>query len=329
MAAGEGPDLVAVLLRQHRTGDVGDAAARFDEACGAFEHGLLLLEALGERARANAPFGVRIAPPGAGAGARRVDQNEVGAAGEIGEYVGLASWRAHLDVACVRARNALMDRCQPALVAIGRIDLAAIFHRCGERQRLAAGAGAEVEHLFARFAAGEQSGELRTFVLDFDLAFEDKPARHEWPGFLRRRRSRMRRPIGDQRVGSAPRCASFGNISSRSALSVLTRRSSGARLASAAPFAARSSPKRARKIRIEPVRIVARDMRRRVASLSALKRGPLRLRQRRRRKALAAAQRFDVGNASPRSRRNMPISTARGLASPISQADEALRRNAS
>ena len=41
----------------------------------------------------------------------------------------------------------------------------------------------------------------------------------------------MRRPIGDQRVGSAPRCESFGTTSSRSALSSLTRRSSGARFA--------------------------------------------------------------------------------------------------
>ena len=74
-------------------------------------------------------------------------------------------------------------------------------------------------------------------------------ARGEYPeaagreeAWLGERMERMRNPAGDQRVGSAARCASFGSTSSRSAASVLTRRSSGARLASAVPSAARSVP---------------------------------------------------------------------------------------
>ncbi len=90
VAAGKGPDLVAVLLNQRRTGDVDDAAARLDQAGRALQHGLLLLDALGERARANSPLGVGIAPPCAGAGARRIDQNEIGAAGEIAQDIGCA-----------------------------------------------------------------------------------------------------------------------------------------------------------------------------------------------------------------------------------------------
>ncbi len=57
----------------------------------ALEHGFLLLDALGQRARANAPFGVGIAPPGADAGAGRIDQHQIGAAGEIGQDIGVAA----------------------------------------------------------------------------------------------------------------------------------------------------------------------------------------------------------------------------------------------
>ncbi len=53
-----------------------------------------------------------------------------------------------------------MDRRELALVDVGRVDLAAVFHRGGKRQRLAAGAGREVEHLLAGLGEGEQRGEL-------------------------------------------------------------------------------------------------------------------------------------------------------------------------
>ncbi len=66
-----------------------------------------------------------------------------------------------------------MDRHEAALVGIGRVDLAAVLHRGGQRQRLAAGAGAEIDDLLAGLGAGEERGELRAFVLDFDAAFEE------------------------------------------------------------------------------------------------------------------------------------------------------------
>ena len=80
--------------------------------------------------------------------------------------------RADLDVARAGAREALVDRHQPALVDVGRVDLAAILHRRGQRQRLAAGAGAKIDDLLAGLGAGEERGELRALVLDFDAALE-------------------------------------------------------------------------------------------------------------------------------------------------------------
>ena len=168
------------------------------------------------------------------------------------QHVGLAARRAHLDIARAGTRDALVDRRQLALVDIGGVDLAAILHRRRQRQRLAAGAGGNdrsparrvLHRPAARQAASPRPG------------FRSQPLRNSgsaWmAGLLASAASRMRSPIGDHRVGSAPRCASFGTISSRSALSVLTRRSSGARLASAAPSGAALVAEHARKMRIEP-----------------------------------------------------------------------------
>ena len=49
---------------------------------------------------------------------------------------------------------------EPALVAVGRVDLALVLHDGGERQRLAAGAGAEVDDVLARPRIDQQGGEL-------------------------------------------------------------------------------------------------------------------------------------------------------------------------
>ena len=65
----------------------------------AVEQRRLLLHADLERARAHAPLGVGIAPPGADAGAGRVDQHPVGAAVEVGEHVADALRGEDLDVA--------------------------------------------------------------------------------------------------------------------------------------------------------------------------------------------------------------------------------------
>ena len=256
MPAGKGADLIAVLLRQHRAGDIDDPAARLDQRRGAFEHRLLLLEALVERARTNAPLGVRIAPPGADAGARRIDQDEIGSAGEIAQRFGVAPRGADLDVAGARPFDPLVDRRQPALVDIGRVNLAVVVHRRRQRQRLAAGAGAEIDDLLAGRGAREQRGELGAFVLDFD-----RPLMKRRLGMDRRALGfggdRMRSPAGDQRVGSACRCASFGRMSSRSVDervdAKIERRPARQRRAFGRTFLA----ERSRQMRVEPFRIVA------------------------------------------------------------------------
>ena len=303
--------------------------AGLDQRHGAVEQRRLLLDPLGKRARADAPFGVGIAPPGAGAGAGRVDQHEIGAAREIGEHVGLAARRADLDVARAGARDPFVDRHQLALVDVGRVDLAAIFHRCGERQRLAAGAGGEIDHLLARFGAGEQRGKLRAFVLDFDRAL----AKH--------RLGMDRRAFG---IGAKPDAQAERRPSRRFGAKMLElwqhllalgdervdahieRRAARQRRALGGPLVAEHP----REMRIEPIRIVAlnaapahpRARRHDSAACSASVNG-------------AGAKRAPLHNASiaatsrPRSRCSMPISAARGLASPISQADDALRRSAS
>ena len=63
-------------------------------------------------------------------------------------------------------------------------------------------------HLLAGLGVGEQRGELRAFVLDLDQALEVGGLGVHRGAFRHRPRARMRRPCGDQRVGSGARSAS-------------------------------------------------------------------------------------------------------------------------
>src|SRR6516162_8678311 len=67
-----------------------------------------------------------------------------------------------------------MDRREAAFVAIGGVNLAAIFHSGGECQRLAAGAGTKVDYLLAGLGIGQEPSKLRALVLDFDLALDEE-----------------------------------------------------------------------------------------------------------------------------------------------------------
>ena len=84
----------------------------------------------------------------------------------------LPARRPHLDVARARAGEPGEDRREAASVGVGGVDLALVFHRRGERERLAAGAGAEVEDLHAGLGVGQQRRELRALVLHLDEAFD-------------------------------------------------------------------------------------------------------------------------------------------------------------
>ena len=131
----------------------------------------------------------------------------------------------------------------------------------------------------------------------------------------------MRSPSGDQRVGSGARCASAAAALSRSALSVLTRRSSGARVASAAPSCGALLAEHAGEMRIEPFRIVAGDMRRRAGERR--RREPRALRVASAAPARSARRRRAAQWRRRRARARAPAcraATARGVSAPITKA---------
>src|SRR6187200_3391040 len=147
MPPDKGAHLRAVLLLKHRARDVSDAPARLDQRSRAVERRSLLLQTRVERARPHPPFSVGVASPGADTGARRVDQYEVHAAVEFVELRTVGPWRVDLHIVRAGSLQPLMDWRETALVIVSGVDLALARHRGGQRQRLAAGAGAQVDHL--------------------------------------------------------------------------------------------------------------------------------------------------------------------------------------
>ena len=102
---------------------------------------------------------------------------------------------AHLDVARARSGEPREDRREAPRVGVGGIDLAQVLHAGGERERLAAGAGAQIEDLHAWLGAGDERGELRALVLHFHEALDIG-------GIGRERR---RTPVGARRDPDANR----------------------------------------------------------------------------------------------------------------------------
>ena len=104
----KGLDLGAVLLFQHRTGDIANTSAGFDERDGAIENFNLLLPTLFQSPRPHAPFGIGVATPGAGAGAGRIDQHQVHAARQVVDFPPTDFGSADLDIARTRALEPLV-----------------------------------------------------------------------------------------------------------------------------------------------------------------------------------------------------------------------------
>src|SRR5581483_165844 len=73
----EGLDLIAVLGREHRAGDVGEPPALLHERRPLLEHRLLFLDPRLEHLRGEPPLGVGTPPPYPRAGAWRIDDDEV------------------------------------------------------------------------------------------------------------------------------------------------------------------------------------------------------------------------------------------------------------
>ena len=79
------------------------------------------------------------------------------------------------DVAIVHAgaRQPLIDRRQLPLVVVGRDQPALALHHRRQRQGLAAGAGAEIDHLLAGLCGRQQRRQLRALVLHLDRALDE------------------------------------------------------------------------------------------------------------------------------------------------------------
>ena len=163
--------LASVLIRQERTGFIDDPGTGADQGGGGGEQIRLLPHPLAERLRPKLPFGVRAAAPGPRSAARSVDQHHVEPAGEV---VQRPAGRPDLDVTGRGTLEAVMDRRQPAPVGVGGEDLAGIGHGSGQRQRLAAGACAQVEDLLAGPCQHHRGGELAAFILDLEPPLEKR-----------------------------------------------------------------------------------------------------------------------------------------------------------
>src|SRR5260221_2883937 len=163
--------LLLVLLAQERAGGLDKPPPGCDEAGGAFDDAVLQLGQLDDVVLREAPFGVGVTAPGAGAGAWRIDEDAVEAGGmALHPFVALASQDAALDDADAGTAQPLRRALQALLGDVAGDEMTAIVHRGGECQRLAAGAGAEINDAHAGAHIGEQGGELRALVLDLDEA---------------------------------------------------------------------------------------------------------------------------------------------------------------
>ncbi len=86
---------------------------------------------------------------------------------------------AALDIADAGAAQPLAGAFEPPRRDIAGDELAAVFHLGGERQRLAAGAGAEIDDPHAGARIGEEGGQLRALVLHLDEPVLERVRRGE------------------------------------------------------------------------------------------------------------------------------------------------------
>ncbi len=188
-----------------------------------------------------------------------------------------------------------MDRRQLPLVVVSRDKPALALHHGGQRQRLAAGARAQVDHLFPRFCRRQQRRELRALVLHLDAALDEDffglQARVAGIGAERDAQA-QRRPPRRRRAEMGKRGQRLVARGLQRVDAHIQRRPAchrrGLRDAGLAEHP--------REIRIEPFRIVARDRRRRGIERSRRERRALVFAERLRREAPAVAQRRDGRN---------------------------------
>src|SRR5262249_19209003 len=118
---------------------------------------------------------IGIAPPGAGAGARRIDEDAIEADGvALHPFIARRGKRLTLHDANAGAPEALRRALEALFRDIAGNEMTAILHRGRERQGLAAGAGAEIDHAHAGPRIGEERSKLRALVLHLDRARFEK-----------------------------------------------------------------------------------------------------------------------------------------------------------
>ncbi len=191
-----------------------------------------------------------------------------------------------------------VDRREPSLVEIGGVDLAVIFHCRRQRQRLAAGAGAEIDHLLARLGARQQRGDLRALVLHLDHALDEGGLGMDRGvlGVGRERDAKPdRRPARRLRIEVGERGGGLVALALERIDAQIERRAARQRRALGGALLA----ERAGEMRIEPFGIVAGDRRRRAVEARGIEPGALVVAQRRRRKARAVGE--------PRDRRRIEL----------------------
>ena len=158
-------------------------------------------------------------------------------------FVARALERPALDDAGAGAAQPLGRALEPMRGDVAGDEMPAIAHGRGERQGLAAGAGAEIDDAHARPRIDQQRRELRALVLHLDLAAFERVEDRE------RDALEDAQPSGENgvRAASTPSRASAARAASRSLFSRLTRRSSGAVSAAAAISRPTSRPSAAAK----------------------------------------------------------------------------------
>ena len=122
--------------------------------------------------------------------------------GQIVDFTADRFRRPHLHIARARTFEAVVNRGKPPLVVVGCKNLAFVLHHRRKRQRLAARAGAEIDHLLARFGGRKIAPRIATPRPAPRSGLSGMQARHGSQGSWHRPARRMRKPHGDQRVGS-------------------------------------------------------------------------------------------------------------------------------
>ena len=160
------------------------------------------------------PPGIGIAPPGAAAAAGRIQQHAVELPGmALDPGIALAHQAAAFHVKHARAVEPRRRALDPADQHVAGHELALVLHRCGQRQGLAAGPGAEIGDPLAGLGIHQQRDELGAFVLHLDQpglealqAGERRPSRH--PQAQRGERRRLAPPPPPSPARPAPPRAS-------------------------------------------------------------------------------------------------------------------------